>query len=273
MIEIKGVSFSYPDGKSVLKDINLQIKPGEFLVLLGRNASGKSTLTKLLNGLLVPNDGDVLVDGLNTRDQNSLLSIRQRVGLLFSNPDNQLVASIVEEDVAFGPENLGLPAVEIRERVLASLVAVGMEKYREESLHRLSGGQKQRAAIAGVLALKPRYMVLDEPTAMLDPQGRSEVLKTLININQSEQTAIILVTHFPEEAVWADRVVIVGDGRIAWSGTPQEALTDPVRLNSFGLEVPEIVLLVKELKDMGYDLPPVLESSRLVELIQDYRAN
>jgi len=272
-MEIKGVSFSYPDGNSVLKDINLQIKPGEFLVLLGRNASGKSTLTKLLNGLLVPNDGDVLVDGLNTRDQNKLLSVRQRVGLLFSNPDNQLVASIVEEDVAFGPENLGLPSTEIRQRVHAALAAVDMEKHRTDSLQSLSGGQKQRTAIAGVLALRPRYMVLDEPTAMLDPLGRSEVLKTLISINQKEQTAIILVTHFPEEAVLADRVVVMDGGRIAWSGFPQEVLTDPVRLNSFGLEAPEIVLLARELKDRGHNLPPVLEIDSMVKLIQKYRDN
>lgn len=272
-MEIKGVSFSYPGGNSVLKGINLQIKPGEFLVLLGRNASGKSTLIKLLNGLLVPNDGDVLVDGLNTRDQNKLLSVRQRVGLLFSNPDNQLVASIVEEDVAFGPENLGLPSTEIRQRVNTALAAVDMEKYRTDSLQSLSGGQKQRAAIAGVLALKPRYMVLDEPTAMLDPLGRSEVLRTLININQREQTAIIMVTHFPEEAVLAERVVVMDDGRIAWSGPPQEVLTDPVRLNNFGLEAPEIVLLVRELRNKGHNLPPVLEIDSLVELIQKYRAN
>ena len=187
---------------------------GEFLALLGRNGSGKSTLTKLLNGLLKPTSGDVVVDGLNTCDQRHLSTIRQRVGLLFSNPDNQLVASVVEEDVAFGPENLGLPSKEIHDRVNWALSVVGMEDYLKHPPHLLSGGQKQRVAIAGILALKPSYMVLDEPTSMLDPQGRDEVLKTLIRLNREEGTAIVLVSHFAEEATVADRVIILNKVRL-----------------------------------------------------------
>ena len=189
MIEVKGVWFSYPGLESpVLKDINLEIRPGEFLALLGRNGSGKSTFTRLLNGLLIPSAGDVIVDGFNTRAHNNLSAIRQCVGLLFSNPDNQLVAGVVEEDVAFGPENLGLSSGEIRDRVNWALSVVGMEKYLKHPPHLLSGGQKQRVAIAGILALKPTYMVLDEPTSMLDPRGRDEVLRTLLDLNREQGT-------------------------------------------------------------------------------------
>jgi len=269
MIEVKGVSFNYPGlDTSVLDQIDLEIWPGEFLAILGRNGSGKSTLTKLLNGLLIPSAGDVLVDGMNTRDQRKLRSIRQRVGLLFSNPDNQLVASVVEEDVAFGPENLGLEPGVIRKRVDESLAAVGMQDFLKHPPHFLSGGQKQRVAIAGIYALKPAYMVLDEPTSMLDPRGRAEVIQTLIRLNREEGTAVILVTHFAEEAALADRVLILDQGRISLSGTPGEVLTQTERLLALGLEPPEVVVLADRLRNQGYDLPPVLQVNEMVNLLQ-----
>ncbi len=270
MIEVKGVGFNYLGQElPVLQNFNLEIRPGEFLALLGRNGSGKSTLTKLLNGLLKPTSGDVVVDGLNTCDQRHLSTIRQRVGLLFSNPDNQLVASVVEEDVAFGPENLGLPSKEIHDRVNWALSVVGMEDYLKQPPHLLSGGQKQRVAIAGILALKPSYMVLDEPTSMLDPQGRDEVLKTLIRLNREEGTAIVLVSHFAEEATVADRVIILEQGKIVSMGSPLEVLTRADDLNTLGLEAPEVVLLAEELKKRGYYLPPVIDEEQLVHLVQD----
>ncbi len=270
MIEVKGVGFNYLGQElPVLQNFNLEIRPGEFLALLGRNGSGKSTLTKLLNGLLKPTSGDVVVDGLNTCDQRHLSTIRQRVGLLFSNPDNQLVASVVEEDVAFGPENLGLPSKEIHDRVNWALSVVGMEDYLKHPPHLLSGGQKQRVAIAGILALKPSYMVLDEPTSMLDPQGRDEVLKTLIRLNREEGTAIVLVSHFAEEATVADRVIILEQGKIVSMGSPLEVLTRADDLNTLGLEAPEVVLLAEELKKRGYYLPPVIDEEQLVHLVQD----
>ncbi len=269
MIKVQGVGFSYPGLESpVLQDINLEIRPGEFLALLGRNGSGKSTLTKLLNGLLIPSTGEVVVDGLNTRDDKNLSRIRQRVGLLFSNPDNQLVAGIVEEDVAFGPENLGLSANEIRDRVSWALSVVGMLDYRKHPPHLLSGGQKQRVAIAGILALKPRYMVLDEPTSMLDPQGRDEVLRTLIDLNREQGTTIVLVTHFVEEATTADRVMVLDQGKLVMTGSPLEVLTRTGDLHTWGLQAPEIVLLCQELRTLGHNLPPVLEGEQVVKMIR-----
>ncbi len=269
MIEVQGVSFNYPGLESpVLQDINLEIRPGEFLALLGRNGSGKSTLTKLLNGLLIPSNGNVVVDGLNTRDPQNLSKIRQQVGLLFSNPDNQLVAGIVEEDVAFGPENLGLPANEIRERVRWALSVAGMTDYIKYPPHLLSGGQKQRVAIAGILALGPRYMVLDEPTSMLDPQGRDEVLHTLFELNREQGTTIVLVTHFVEEATTADRVVILDQGKLVMTGSPLEVLTRTGDLPNWGLEAPEIVLLCQELRKRGHNLPLALEGKQVVKMIQ-----
>ncbi|MGI6551313.1 MAG: energy-coupling factor transporter ATPase [Syntrophomonadales bacterium] len=269
MIEVQGVSFNYPGLESpVLQDINLEIRPGEFLALLGRNGSGKSTLTKLLNGLLIPSNGNVVVDGLNTRDPQNLSKIRQQVGLLFSNPDNQLVAGIVEEDVAFGPENLGLPANEIRDRVRWALSVAGMTDYIKYPPHLLSGGQKQRVAIAGILALGPRYMVLDEPTSMLDPQGRDEVLHTLFELNREQGTTIVLVTHFVEEATTADRVVILDQGKLVMTGSPLEVLTRTGDLPNWGLEAPEIVLLCQELRKRGHNLPLALEGKQVVKMIQ-----
>ena len=272
MIEVAGVSFSYPGLESpVLHDINLEIRPGEFLALLGRNGSGESTFTRLLNGLLVPAAGDVIVDGYNTRDSSHRLRIRQQVGLLFSNPDNQLVAGIVEEDVAFGPENLGLPAAEIRERVRWALSVVGMEEYLKYPPHMLSGGQKQRVAIAGVLALGPSYMVLDEPTSMLDPRGREEVVRTLTKLNLEQGTAIIMVTHFVEEAAAADRVVVLDRGRVLVTGSPLEVLTRIDDLADWGLEAPEIALLCHELRKRGYShFPMALDSRQVVDTIKQF---
>lgn len=232
--------------------------------MLGRNGSGKSTFTRLLNGLLIPTAGDVIVDGFNTRDSNHRLRIRQRVGLLFSNPDNQLVAGIVEEDVAFGPENMGLPPAEIREQVRWALSVVGMEEFLKHPPHMLSGGQKQRVAIAGVLALRPSYMVLDEPTSMLDPRGREEVMRTLTALNREQGTAIIMVTHFVEEAAAADRVVVLDRGRVLVTGSPLEILTRIDDLADWGLEPPEIALLCHELRKRGYNQIPMALDSRLV---------
>ena len=269
MIEVTGVCFNYPGLESpVLQDINLEIRPGEFLALLGRNGSGKSTLTKLLNGLLIPSAGDVVIDGYNTRNHKNLSKIRQWVGLLFSNPDNQLVASIVEEDVAFGPENLGLSPEEIQDRVKWALSVVGMVDYLKHPPHLLSGGQKQRVAIAGIMALRPGYMVLDEPTSMLDPHGRDEVLRTLVNLNREQGTTIVLVTHFAEEATVADRVMVLDQGELVVTGSPLEVLTRTGDLHTWGLEAPEIVLLCQELRQRGYNLPPILDEVHLVEMIQ-----
>ncbi|MGE5544236.1 MAG: energy-coupling factor transporter ATPase [Bacillota bacterium] len=272
MIEVTGVGFVYPGQESpVLKDINLEIRPGEFLALLGRNGSGKSTFTRLFNGLLIPSIGDVVVDGFNTRDQKNLSKIRQRVGLLFSNPDNQLVAGIVEEDVAFGPENLGMPSQEIQDRVRWALSVVGMEKYLKHPPHLLSGGQKQKVAIAGILALRPSYMVLDEPTSMLDPQGRDEVLRTLVDLNREQGTTVVLVTHFAEEAALADRVMVLDQGRLVMMGSPQEVLTRPSDLHTWGLEAPEIVLLCQELRKRGHNLPLVFDREQVVATITRWR--
>jgi len=272
MIEVKGVWFNYPGLESpVLQDINLEIRPGEFLALLGRNGSGKSTFTRLLNGLLIPSAGDVIVDGLNTRDQKNLSMLRQSIGLLFSNPDNQLVASIVEEDVAFGPENLGLASGEIRDRVRSALSVVGMEEYLKHPPHMLSGGQKQRVAIAGILALRPSYMVLDEPTSMLDPRGRDEVLRTLVDLNRHQGTTIILVTHFTEEAAAADRVLVLDQGKLVMMGSPHQVLTRTNELHTWGLEAPDTVLLCEELRRLGHDLPLALDEAQVVEMIKRLR--
>ena len=252
MISIKNLSFKYDyedeNAKQILKDIDLEIKEGEFLALLGHNGSGKSTLAKLINGLLIPGEGDVLVDGMNTKNEEEIWNIRRNAGMVFQNPDNQLVATIVEDEVAFGPENLGIEPAEIRKRVDKALEDVGMSDYKKNAPHLLSGGQKQRVAIAGILAMSPKYIILDEPTAMLDPSGRREVIDTLVKLNKEENKTIILITHYMEEAAISDRVVVMEDGNIVISGKPREVFSQVEEIKKLGLDVPQVTELAHELK-------------------------
>lgn len=257
IIEIKNVTYQYSDDGNIhtaVNNINLDIARGSFTVILGHNGSGKSTLAKLLNGLNKPTFGDVLVDGINTKDEETELEVKRRVGMVFQNPDNQLVASIVEEDVAFGPENLGLDPKEIRLRVDDALKAVGMYEFRKSTPHRLSGGQKQRIAIAGIIAMTPSCLVLDEPTAMLDPKGRTEIINTLIHLNREKGITVILITHYMEEAEKADRVIVMNDGEIINDGTPKSVFCDVKQLKEVGLDVPQTTELLYELQQNGFNL-------------------
>ncbi|MCX7883979.1 MAG: energy-coupling factor transporter ATPase [Caloramator sp.] len=231
-----------------LKGVNLNVKKGEFIVIIGHNGSGKSTLAKHYNAILVPSNGDVIVDGMNTKDSSKLWDIRQKAGMVFQNPDNQIVATIVEEDVAFGPENLGIPPEKIRKRVDEALLAVNMLDYAHHGPHLLSGGQKQRVAIAGVLAMRPECIILDEPTAMLDPSGRREVLDTIKRLNKEEEITIVLITHFMEEAVEADRVVVMEDGKVVLEGSPRDVFSKVEEIKRLGLDVPEMTELAYELR-------------------------
>ena len=240
---------------TVLDGLTLSIQPGEFVAVLGHNGSGKSTLAKHFNAILLPTSGKVYVDGMDTANENLLLDIRRRVGMVFQNPDNQIVASVVEEDVAFGPENLGVPSAEIRERVDRALAAVGMADYARHAPHLLSGGQKQRVAIAGVLAMRPRCIVLDEPTAMLDPVGRREVLDTIRYLNREQGITVVLITHHMDEAAQAGRVVVMHDGHIVADDSPALVFQNVDGLRSLGLEVPEPVALLYELRQNGVDVP------------------
>ncbi|MDU5417109.1 energy-coupling factor transporter ATPase [Peptoniphilus harei] len=258
MISIKNLSFKYDyedeNAKEILKDINLEIKEGEFVALLGHNGSGKSTLAKLINGLLLPGQGDVLVDWMNTKSEEEIWDIRRTAGMVFQNPDNQLVATIVEDEVAFGPENMGIEPSEIRQRVDSALEDVGMAEYKKNAPHLLSGGQKQRVAIAGILAMSPKYIILDEPTAMLDPSGRREVIDTLVKLNKEEGKTIILITHYMEEAAISDRVVVMEDGNMVLSGTPREVFSQVDKIKGLGLDVPQVTELAYELKKDGFDI-------------------
>ena len=240
---------------TVLDDVSLSIEEGSFVAVLGHNGSGKSTLAKHFNAILLPSGGKVYVDGLDTADEARLLDIRRQIGMVFQNPDNQIVASVVEEDVAFAPENLGVPPAEIRERVDAALKAVGMTEYAHHAPHLLSGGQKQRVAIAGVLAMRPRCVVLDEPTAMLDPVGRAEVMSTLLELKQKFGITLVLITHHMDEAAQADRLVVMHDGHIVADGMPSEVFQNVEYLRSLGLEVPETVGLMYELRKSGVTVP------------------
>ena len=240
---------------TVLDQVSLTVRPGEFVAVLGHNGSGKSTLAKHLNAILLPSGGKVYVDGMDTADEDRLLDIRRQVGMVFQNPDNQIVASVVEEDVAFGPENLGVPSAEIRERVDAALKSVGMSGYARHAPHLLSGGQKQRVAIAGVLAMRPRCIVLDEPTAMLDPVGRKEVMDTILRLNRDENITVVLITHHMDEAAQAQRVVVMHDGHIMADGRPGQVFQNVEGLRHLGLEVPEPVALLYELRQAGVDVP------------------
>lgn len=255
LFDIRHLTHAYEteEGKEfkALDDVTCQIKKGEFTAIIGTNGSGKSTLARHLNALLLPTEGDVTVEGLSVTDPDNVWDIRRRVGMVFQNPDNQLVAAIVEEEVAFGPENLGVPHDEILERVNTALEKVGMSAYREHAPSMLSGGQKQRIAIAGVLAMHPDCIILDEPTAMLDPVGRAEVMKTVHELNQKEGISVVLITHFMEEAATADRVLVIHKGKLVTEGTPREVFSAPEKLLEIGLDVPVSVNLAFELQKKG----------------------
>lgn len=252
IIEIKNVSYRYDEeSPEVLKQINLTIKKGEFLCVLGHNGSGKSTLAKLINGLFIPTGGSVTVNGMDTQQEKKLLDIRKCAGMVFQNPDNQMVATIVEEDVAFGPENLGVPHEQLRGRVDDALRAVNMLEFAKSAPHHLSGGQKQRIAIAGILAMEPEILIMDEATAMLDPKGRAEVLDTVKRLNREKGITVVYITHFMEETVEADRIVVMGDGTIQMTGTPQEVFAREEELDSLTLEVPEVTKIARELQSRG----------------------
>lgn len=251
-----------------LKGVDLDVKEGEFIAVLGHNGCGKSTLAKHINALLTPSEGTMWVDEMNTADGENLWNIRQRAGMVFQNPDNQIVASVVEEDVGFGPENLGVPTEEIWQRVDDSLKKTGMTAYRLHSPNKLSGGQKQRVAIAGVMAMKPKCIVLDEPTAMLDPNGRREVIEAVRELNRKEGVTIILITHYMEEVVLADRVLVMDDGVVVMQGTPKEIFSQVEKLTELRLDVPQITILAYELRKAGLPLPEVvLSREELVEEI------
>ena len=238
-----------------LDGVDLDVKPGQFIAVLGHNGSGKSTLAKHLNALLFPTEGTVWVDGLNTRDEKKLWEIRRVAGMVFQNPDNQIIAQVVEEDVGFGPENIGVPTEEIWKRVEESLKAVGMLEHRKKSPNRLSGGQKQRVSIAGVIAMEPKCIVLDEPTAMLDPNGRKEVIKTARKLNREKGITVILITHYMEEVIDADVIFVMDEGKIAMQGTPKEIFGQVERMKELHLDVPQVTLLAYELKKSGLDIP------------------
>lgn len=277
MIEVNHLSHLYVDenGNDVraLDDVSLSIGRGEFVAIIGTNGSGKSTLAKHFNVLLQPTEGTVTVCGFNTLDDEHIWNIRQHVGMVFQNPDNQIVAAVVEEDVAFGPENLGVPSAEIRKRVDDALAAVNMTEYAEHGPHLLSGGQKQRIAIAGVLAMKPDCIVLDEPTAMLDPKGRLEVLETIHRLNKEEGITIVIITHFMEEAVTADRVVVMKNGVKLQEGTPREIFTQVDTLKDLGLDVPVAAEVASKLIQNGVDIPnDIITNDELGDALTTYYA-
>ena len=256
-------------GKSrAIDEVSLDIEPGQFIAILGHNGSGKSTLAKHMNALLVPSDGTMWVDGMDTKEDEHLWDVRQSAGMVFQNPDNQIIGTVVEEDVGFGPENLGVPTEEIWQRVEDSLKAVGMIEYRHHSPNKLSGGQKQRVAIAGVMAMRPKCIVLDEPTAMLDPNGRKEVLRSVMELRKREHITVILITHYMEEVVDADHVFVMDHGHVAMQGTPREIFSQVDTLKHYRLDVPQVTILADELRKRGLDIPAgVLKKEELVEIL------
>ena len=260
IISVEHLAYTYPGmddapGVPVFEDMNLNIQEGSFVAILGTNGCGKSTLAKHFNSILLPTGGKVYVCGIDTANEDRIMTVRHNVGMVFQNPDNQIVANVVEEDVAFGPENLGIAAPEIRHRVDNALKQVGMYEYREHAPHLLSGGQKQRIAIAGIIAMEPKCIVLDEPTAMLDPRGRKEVIDTVSRLNREKGITVVLITHHMDEAAKADRVVVLDKGKVAADGTPKEVFSQVELLHSIGLASPETVELCWELKRQGFDLP------------------
>ncbi len=253
---------------TALDHVDLNVKPGEFIAILGHNGSGKSTLAKHINALLVASEGTLLVNGMDVSREENILPVRQSAGMVFQNPDNQIIASVVEEDVGFGPENTGVPTEEIWRRVEESLAAVGMLKYRHHSPNKLSGGQKQRVAIAGVVAMQPRCIVLDEPTAMLDPNGRREVIRTAHELNRASGVTILLITHYMEEVVDADRVLVMDQGKVVMQGTPREIFSQVGKLKEYRLDVPQVTILADLLRQSGLDIPRgVLRREELVEAV------
>lgn len=277
MVQAKGLVYEYKkydeegreaDVTRAVDQVTLQVEKGDFVAILGHNGSGKSTLAKHMNAILTPTGGTMWVDGKDTKEEEHLWEIRQSAGMVFQNPDNQIIGTIVEEDVGFGPENMGVPTREIWERVEESLKAVNMLKYRHHSPNKLSGGQKQRVAIAGVVAMHPQCIVLDEPTAMLDPNGRKEVIRAVRALNQVEEITVILITHYMEEVIYADKVVVMDKGRVVMEGTPREIFSQVEKLKSYRLDVPQATLLAYELKKAGVDLPEgILTREELVEAL------
>ena len=276
IIKIDNLYFQYPHGedeepKLAIKGVSLEIEEGSFTAIIGQNGSGKSTLAKNLNGLLLPSKGAVYVSGMDTRDEDKIWDIRQTAGMVFQNPDNQLVSAIVEDDVAFGPENIGIDPVEIRARVDEALDAVKMGKYKRKAPHLLSGGQKQRIAIAGVVAIRPRCIIFDEPTAMLDPRGRKDIMEIIVKLHR-EGITVILITHFMDEAVKADRVVIMNKGEILLDGTPEHVFSQDELIRSARLDVPMAAEIAIYLRENGIDVPPeVVTAERLKEFVCQYK--
>lgn len=273
VIDLSHVSFTYPseDGEvrePVLRDVSFQVKEGEFIAILGHNGSGKSTLARLLNAQVLPNEGEIHILGMDTREEDLLWEIRSHCGMVFQNPDNQMVASVVEEDVAFGPENLGVPLPELRERVDEALKSVDMYDYRHWPVHQLSGGQKQRVAIAGVLAMLPSCIIMDEPTAMLDPVGRREILETIHHLNKEEGKTILLITHHMDEAAQADRILVMAEGRLALEGKPRAVFAQVETMRALELDVPQVTDLSYRLRQAGFPVPgDCLEMNDLVEAL------
>lgn len=281
MVQAKQLVFEYEkrdeDGNVIgssraIDQVDLDVKEGQFIAILGHNGSGKSTLAKHINAILVPTEGTVWVDGRDTKDPEELWNVRQSAGMVFQNPDNQIIGTVVEEDVGFGPENLGVPTDEIWQRVEESLKAVGMLSYRYASPNKLSGGQKQRVAIAGVVAMEPKCIVLDEPTAMLDPMGRKEVLKTVQKLRRQKQVTVILITHYMEEVVDADKIYVMDHGHVVMEGTPREIFSRVEELKSYRLDVPQVTILADELRKRGLDIPAgILKKEELVEALCQLR--
>lgn len=281
IIKTKNLTFEYirrdEEGNvegitTAVDDVSLRIKQGNFIAILGHNGSGKSTLAKHMNAILQPTEGTVWVDGMDTRQEEQVWEIRQRAGMVFQNPDNQIIGQVVEEDVGFGPENMGVPTQEIWQRVEESLRAVGMYQYRKHSPNKLSGGQKQRVSIAGVLAMHPKCIVLDEPTAMLDPSGRKEVIRAIRGLNQVEGVTVILITHYMEEIIHADQVYVMDQGKIAMEGTPREIFSQVEKLKELRLDVPQVTLLAYELQQRGLKIPyGILTTQELVEALEKLR--
>jgi len=277
MIKVRDLAFEYirrDDGGNVeainraIDGVNLDVEKGDFIAILGANGSGKSTLAKHINALLYPTEGAVWVNGLKTSEEKNLLEIRRTAGMVFQNPDNQIIATVVEEDVGFGPENLGIPTEEIWRRVEESLKAVGMLEYRKQSPNKLSGGQKQRVAIAGIMAMKPQCIVLDEPTAMLDPEGRKEVISTVSSLNKSEKITVLLITHHMDEVIHADKVFVMDRGKVVMQGTPREIFSRVDELKKYRLDVPQVTELAYELKKEGLDIPDgILSVDELVQAL------